>query len=94
MLHYKTIEVPVTNEKYCVYSVHYWEACCWLKHHTPERNTTRGSFIDDRYPHWTAVIKDKSGHRWAVDTWYEVGGGLPDIMPLQDWKRRSYGGEC
>lgn len=71
----------------------YLQSRGWLKHHTPERRTTRGSFIDGRYPHWAAVIKDKSGQSWAVDSWYEAGGGLPDIMPLQDWKRRGYGGE-
>ena len=65
----------------------------WLKYHTVERRTTRGSFIDGRYPHWTAAIKDVTGQNWAVDSWYEAGGGLPDIMPLQEWKRRGYGGE-
>ncbi|MHC3941885.1 hypothetical protein [Paenochrobactrum sp. BZR 201-1] len=71
----------------------YLQSRGWLKHHTVSRRTTRGSFIDGRYPHWTAVIEDKSGVKWAVDSWYEAGGGLPDIMPLQDWKRRGYNGE-
>ena len=71
----------------------YLQSRGWLKHHTVVRRTTRGSFIDGRYPHWTAVIKDTSGQSWAVDSWYEAGGGLPDIMPLQEWKRRGYSGE-
>ncbi|WP_376710905.1 hypothetical protein [Pseudochrobactrum lubricantis] len=71
----------------------YLETRGWLKHHTVAKRMTRGSFIDGRYPHWTAVIKDMSGHSWAVDSWYEAGGGMPDIMPLQEWKRRGYGGE-
>ena len=71
----------------------YLQSRGWLKHHTVVRRTTRGSFIDGRYPHWTAVIKDTSGQNWAVDSWYEAGGGLPDIMPLQEWKRRGYRGE-
>lgn len=71
----------------------YLQARGWLKHHMPARRMTRGSFIDGRYPHWTAVIMDKSGQSWAVDSWYEAGGGAPDIMPLQEWKRRGYGGE-
>ena len=65
----------------------------WLKHHQPARKTTRGSFIDGRYPHWTAVMTASDGERWAVDSWYEAGGGPPDIMPLKEWKRRGYNGE-
>ncbi|MDT6939037.1 hypothetical protein RI570_02585 [Brucella pseudogrignonensis] len=65
----------------------------WLRHHQPARKTTRGSFIDGRYPHWTAVITASDGERWAVDSWYEAGGGQPDIMPLKEWKRRGYNGE-
>ncbi len=71
----------------------YLETRGWLKYHTSAKRATRGSFIDGRYPHWTAVIKDNTGQSWAVDSWYEAGGGLPDIMPLQEWKRRGYGGE-
>jgi hypothetical protein len=71
----------------------YLQSRGWLKHHTVTRRTTRGSFIDGRYPHWTAVIQDKLGGSWAVDSWYEAGGGLPDIMPLEEWSRRGYGGE-
>ncbi|MBB5702628.1 hypothetical protein FHS76_002512 [Ochrobactrum daejeonense] len=65
----------------------------WLKYHTVARRTSRGAFFDGRYPHWTAVIEDKQGERWAVDSWYEAGGGKPDIMPLREWKRRGYGGQ-
>lgn len=71
----------------------YLQSRGWLKHHTVARRTTRGSFIDGRYPHWAAVIQDKSGESWAVDSWYEAGGGLPDIMALEEWSRRGYGGE-
>jgi len=73
--------------------IRYLHSRGWLKHHTPVRKTARGSFFDGRYPHWTAVIQTKDGERWAVDSWYEAGGGLPDIMPLAEWKRRGYGGE-
>lgn len=65
----------------------------WLKHYQPTRKTTRGSFFDGRYPHWTAVMVDERGEKWAVDSWFEPGGGPPDIMPLKEWKRRGYGGE-
>ncbi len=59
----------------------------WLRHHTPQRRTSRGFFIDGRYPHWTAVIRDKSGKDWAVDSWYGAGGEKPDITALEAWKR-------
>ncbi len=59
----------------------------WLRHHTPERRTSRGLFIDGRYPHWTAVIRDDSGKDWAVDSWYGAGGDRPDITPLSQWKQ-------
>lgn len=59
----------------------------WLRHHTPQRRTSRGLFIDGRYPHWTAVIRDKDGKDWAVDSWYGAGGDRPDITALSEWKR-------
>ncbi|MFQ0812840.1 hypothetical protein AVM02_11285 [Brucella anthropi] len=71
----------------------YLQSRGWLKHHTVARRTSRGAFIDGRYPHWTAVLEDRQGQRWAVDSWYEAGGGPPDIMPLQQWKQRGYMGE-
>ena len=73
--------------------LHYLQSRGWLKHHTVARRTSRGAFIDGRYPHWTAVIEDRQGQRWAVDSWYEEGGGPPDIMPLRQWKQRGYMGE-
>lgn len=73
--------------------LHYLQARGWLKHHSVARRASRGAFFDGRYPHWTAVIQDRQGQRWAVDSWYEAGGGPPDIMPLQQWKQRGYMGE-
>ncbi len=73
--------------------LHYLQSRGWLKHHSVARRASRGAFFDGRYPHWTAVIEDRQGQRWAVDSWYEAGGGPPDIMPLQQWKRRGYMGE-
>lgn len=60
-----------------------------LKHHTVDRNVTRGFLIDGRYPHSTAVLQEKSGKEWAIDSWYEPTGGPPDILPLSDWKTRG-----
>jgi hypothetical protein len=60
-----------------------------LKHHTVDRNVTRGFFLDGRYPHATAVLRDRSGKKWAIDSWYEPTGGPPDIRPLSEWVKRG-----
>jgi hypothetical protein len=60
-----------------------------LKHHTVGRNVTRGFLLDGRYPHATAVLRDRSGKNWTVDSWYEPMGGPPDIMPLSEWMKRG-----
>lgn len=64
-----------------------------LKHHKVEGNVSRGAFVDGRYPHSTAVLRDKQGKQWAVDSWYEPMGGPPDIMPLAEWQQRGVMGE-
>lgn len=61
-----------------------------LKHHKVERNASRGHFIDGRYPHWTAVIRDPKGVTWAVDSYYAPMGGAPDVIPMSEWKPRGY----
>lgn len=71
----------------------YLKAAGYLKFHDVLRRTARGFFIDGRYPHWTAVIRDDRGMKWAVDSWYEPGGGEPDIMPLKEWKKHGVGGK-
>ncbi len=66
----------------------------WLKHHKVEWNVSRGVFIDGRYPHSTAVIKEHgTGKKWAVDSWYEATGVIPDIVPLSYWKTRGVMGQ-
>ena len=60
-----------------------------LKHHSVDRNVTRGFLIDRRYPHSTAVLRERSGKKWAVDSWYEPAGGPPDILPLSEWTTRG-----
>lgn len=72
----------------------YLEARGFMVHHSIEQNVTRGALLDGRYPHWTAVIKERgSGTKWAVDSWYEPAGGAPDIMPLAEWRKRGVWGE-
>lgn len=71
----------------------YLESRGLLKHHRVQRNVTRGFFADGRYPHSTAVIREASGAKWAVDSWYEPMGGPPDIMLLSEWQARGVMGE-
>lgn len=64
-----------------------------LNHHKVEWNVSRGLFVDGRYPHSTAVVKDRGGKKWAIDSWYEPAGGKPDVMPLGEWMKRGVLGE-
>jgi hypothetical protein len=67
----------------------YLEGRKLLRHHTVDRNVTRGFLVDGRYPHATAVLRDRSGKKWTVDSWYEPMGDPPDIMPLSEWLKRG-----
>jgi hypothetical protein len=67
----------------------YLEGRGLLKHHIVDRNVTRGFLIDGRYPHSTAVLREKSGKKWTIDSWYEPMGGPPDILPLSEWMKRG-----
>lgn len=59
----------------------------WLKHHKPRRSyAERGFILDGRYPHKSAVMIDKSGKPWTVDSWYHGDGQKPQIMPLKKWR--------
>jgi len=64
-----------------------------LKHHAVRSRASRGFLLDGRYFHWTAVVRDPKGTDWAIDSWYEPAGGPPDIMPLEEWKKRGVRGE-
>jgi hypothetical protein len=69
------------------------EARGLLKHHTVQRKTSRGFFADGRYPHFTAVIADRAGEKWVVDSWYEPAAGAPDNMPRARGRTRGVWGE-
>jgi hypothetical protein len=47
------------------------------------------SSVRDRFTkdvHWTATVMDeKSGRKWAVDSWVRPHGHLPFVSPLSDW---------
>jgi hypothetical protein len=61
-----------------------------LAFHRIDGPESRGVFLDGRYPHFTAVIAETSGSgRWVVDPWTRAPGQLPDIMPLERWRRSS-----
>ncbi len=58
-----------------------------LTHHTVlGRIGQRGLILDGRYPHKTALIREKGGTVWAVDSWRGRSGQPPEIMPLDRWQ--------
>lgn len=60
-----------------------------LRHHTIASPVARGYFLDGRYPHATAVIVDKAGTPFAVDSWPKANGARPNIMTLERWYKES-----
>jgi hypothetical protein len=59
-----------------------------LKHHGVAEPVARGFFLDGRYPHATAVLKEKGGGKsWAVDSWPAANAEPPLIQPLSEWLR-------
>ncbi len=60
----------------------------WLRHHKPRKSyAERGFILDGRYPHKSAVMIQKNGKKWAVDSWYKRDGKPPAIKPLKQWRR-------
>ena len=61
-----------------------------LTHHRVDGPQSRGIFLDGRYPHFSAVIRQNgSDARWAVDPWTRAPGGTPDIVPLAAWQQAT-----
>ena len=65
-----------------------------LKHHTVEIPFSKGDLLKGTlqgdpikyWPHWTAVIKEnKSGQKYAVDSWIYVNGENPAVVKVEDW---------
>ena len=58
----------------------------YLAHHQVASPVARGFFLDGRYPHATAVVREtKGGAAFAVDSWPEANGIKPVVMPLDAW---------
>ncbi len=57
-----------------------------LKFYEGTEPTHRGYLIDGRWPHNTAVIREKAGGKlWAIDSFYRANGEEPYIIPREDW---------
>ena len=57
-----------------------------LKLHRVARPVARGFFLDGRYPHATAVLKEIDGvQSWAIDSWPTANAKPPVIQDLSVW---------
>lgn len=57
-----------------------------LKYHSVSSPVARGFFLDGRYPHATAVVKQKSTKsHFAIDSWVKDNGVFPVIKLLEKW---------
>ncbi len=62
-----------------------------LKYHKADLPRARGSLLDNRWPHATAVLREtSSGHQWAVDSWTHKFGEGPDVKPLEEWLKEGF----
>lgn len=60
-----------------------------LRHHVIDAPESRG-FLVGGLPHTTAVVRERgSGQKWAVDGWTHNNGELPDVLPLEQWRRQT-----
>lgn len=61
-----------------------------LQHHKVMSPVARGFFLDGRYPHATAVIRQKDKKAdFAIDSWVHDNGHYPEIKPLDIWMKES-----
>jgi hypothetical protein len=57
-----------------------------LKYHAVARPVARGFFLDGRYPHATAVLRETGTTRsWAIDSWPTANAEPPVIQDLSVW---------
>lgn len=64
----------------------------YLHHHTVASPVARGFFLDGRYPHATATVREvESGKVFAIDSWTRANGEPPEVMALDLWMQQSSG---
>ncbi|MFD1694408.1 hypothetical protein [Roseibium aestuarii] len=62
------------------------EAHGLLRHHKVASPVARGFFLDGRYPHATATLRETtSGKVFAIDSWPRPNGELPVVQALEAW---------
>ena len=58
-----------------------------LRWHVPSKPAFRGVFVDFRWNHQTAVLKEKrTGREFALDTWFRRNGQRAYLIHLEDWQ--------
>ena len=68
----------------------YLESHGLLRYHDVMMNASRGFFVDGRYPHSTAVIRDASGMKWVVDSWYAPWAARRIFCLSATWLPRGF----
>lgn len=61
-----------------------------LRFHDVGAPVARGALIDGRWPHATAVLREKKDKgAWSVDLWVKAYGERPEIKPLDVWMKEG-----
>lgn len=62
----------------------------WLLHHRVSNSyVNKGFVLDGTLPHRSAVIIDRSGKQYVVDSWPTNNGGKPLIISTKQWKTQT-----
>jgi hypothetical protein len=57
-----------------------------LRFHSVREPALRGTLIDGRWPHFSAVLRESvTSEDFVVDSWPRDNGELPDVIPLDEW---------
>jgi hypothetical protein len=58
-----------------------------MRRHAVTSVASRGVFLDLRWYHQTAVVRElDSGEEWVVDSWFNRNGEPPVIVALRQWQ--------
>lgn len=61
-----------------------------IRHHTVQRPMAKSALLLGRWTHYFAVIRDnRTGQRWAVDSFMYANGKPPIIMEAEKWYIRT-----